>query len=150
LCRRFYGGGGGADRAGVISVSAILRSFVQYLGGRERGGLCNYCTSILNHCCVGAIILEGKTYDNWRQKNIPVDGPSYLVGRTDEKVLTMFCSGTNYRCLWTGPKEIHEFIYFDWLVFRQKFGLIPFSFPLEPQVHVLLYYVGFAICTNNR
>jgi hypothetical protein len=41
--------------------------------------------------------------------------------------------------------NIHEFIYFDWLVFRQKFGLIPFSFPLEPQVHALLYYVGFAI-----
>ncbi len=41
-----------------------------------------------------AIILEGKTirYDNWRQKNMPVDGPSYLVGRTDEKVLTMFWS----------------------------------------------------------
>jgi hypothetical protein len=40
--------------------------------------------------------LEGKTirYDNWRQKNMPVDGPSYLVGRTDERVrLTMFCSG---------------------------------------------------------
>ncbi len=52
------------------------------------------------------IILEGKTirYDNWRQKKMPVDGPSYLVGKTDEKVLTMFCSGTNYRCLWTGPE----------------------------------------------
>ena len=57
---------------------------------------------------MGAIILEGKTirYDNWRQKNMPVDGPSYLVGRTDKKVLTMFCSGTNYRCLWTGPKVL--------------------------------------------
>jgi hypothetical protein len=54
---------------------------------------------------VGAIILEGKTirYNNWRQENMPVDGPSYLVGRTDKKVLTMFCSGTNYQCLWTGP-----------------------------------------------
>jgi hypothetical protein len=61
LCRQFYGGGGGADRAGIISVSAILRSLVQYLGGRERGGLYNYCSSILNHFCVGAIILEGKT-----------------------------------------------------------------------------------------
>ncbi len=38
---------------------------------------------------MGAVILEGKTmrYDNWRPKNIPVDGPSYLVGRTDERVL---------------------------------------------------------------
>jgi hypothetical protein len=35
---------------------------------------------------------------------MPVDGPSYLVGRTDEKVLTMFWSSINYRCLWTGPK----------------------------------------------
>ncbi len=25
---------------------------------------------------------------------MPVDGPSYLVGRTDEIVLSMFCSGT--------------------------------------------------------
>jgi hypothetical protein len=57
LCRRFYGGSGGADQAGVISVSAILCSLVQYLGGRERGGLYNYCTSILNHFYVGAIIL---------------------------------------------------------------------------------------------
>jgi hypothetical protein len=36
---------------------------------------------------------------------MPVDGPSYLVGRTDKRVLTMFCSGTNYQCLWTGPKN---------------------------------------------
>jgi hypothetical protein len=43
-----------------------------------------------------AIILEGKTmrYNNWRPKNMPEDRPSYLVGRTDERVLTMFCSGT--------------------------------------------------------
>ncbi len=37
--------------------------------------------------------MEGKTiryYDNWRQKNMPVDGPSYLVGRTDEIVYTHF------------------------------------------------------------
>ena len=27
---------------------------------------------------------------------MPVDGPSYLVGRTDKKVLTMFLSSTNY------------------------------------------------------
>ncbi len=43
--------------------------------------------------------------NNWRQKNMPVDRPSYLVGRTDEKVLTMFWSSTNYRCLWTGPNQ---------------------------------------------
>ncbi len=24
---------------------------------------------------------------------MPMDGPSYLVGRADERVLTMFCSG---------------------------------------------------------
>jgi hypothetical protein len=36
---------------------------------------------------------------------MPVDGPSYLVGRTDERVLAMFCSGTNYQCLWTGPNR---------------------------------------------
>ncbi len=38
---------------------------------------------------------------------MPVDGPSYLVGRTDEKekVLNMFWSSTNYRCLWTGPEN---------------------------------------------
>ncbi len=35
---------------------------------------------------------------------MPVDGPSYLVGRTDKRVLTMFCSGTKNQCLWTGPK----------------------------------------------
>ena len=38
---------------------------------------------------------------------MPVDGPSYLVGRTDERVLTMFLSSTNYRCLWTGPKAVN-------------------------------------------
>jgi len=37
---------------------------------------------------------------------MPVDGPSYLVGRTDERVLTMFLSSTNYRCLWTGSKDL--------------------------------------------
>jgi hypothetical protein len=31
---------------------------------------------------------------------MPVDGPSYLVGRTDARVTSQ---GTNYRCLWTGP-----------------------------------------------
>ncbi len=39
---------------------------------------------------------------------MPVDGPSYLVGRTDERVLTMFCSGTNYQCLWTGPQGLQQ------------------------------------------
>ncbi len=34
---------------------------------------------------------------------MPVDGPSYLVGRTDKRVLTKFCSGTKNQCLWTGP-----------------------------------------------
>ncbi len=48
-------------------------------------------------------------------------------------------------CKYSVRLNIHEFIYFDWLVFRQKFELIPFSFPLELQVHALLYYVGFAI-----
>ena len=40
-------------------------------------------------------------------KNImPVDGPSYLVGRTDARVQTMFCEGTKNRCLWTLPKAV--------------------------------------------
>jgi hypothetical protein len=39
---------------------------------------------------------------------MPVDGPSYLVGRTVARVLTMFCQGTNYRCLWTGPKYLFK------------------------------------------
>ncbi len=30
---------------------------------------------------------------------MPVDGPSYFVGRTDKIVLTMFYSGTNYRTI---------------------------------------------------
>jgi hypothetical protein len=42
-----------------------------------------------------------------------VDGPSYLVGRTDEKVLTMFWSSTNYRCLWTGPDEGNGYFLFS-------------------------------------
>jgi len=46
---------------------------VQYLGGRKRGGLENYCTSIINHFRGGAIILEGKTVDDrccatWRRR----------------------------------------------------------------------------------
>ena len=44
------------------------------------------------------------TYDSWRPKIMPVDGPPYLVGRTDARVLTMmFCEGTKKRCLWTLP-----------------------------------------------
>ncbi len=35
-----------------------------------------------------------------------VDGPSYLVGRTDARVRTMFCQGTKHRCLWTGPMGV--------------------------------------------
>jgi len=42
-----------------------------------------------------------------RPKNMPVDGPSYLVRRTDGKRKIGY--GTyvlrNYRCLWTGPKQ---------------------------------------------
>jgi hypothetical protein len=34
---------------------------------------------------------------------MPVDGTSYLVGRTDERVLTMFCSGMRYsHFAWAG------------------------------------------------
>jgi hypothetical protein len=35
--------------------------------------------------------------------------------------------------------HIYEFIYFGRLVLRQIFLLIAFSFPVEPQVHALLY-----------
>ncbi len=38
---------------------------------------------------------------------MPVDGPSYLVGRTDARVLTIICQGTNYRCLWTLLYDIY-------------------------------------------
>jgi hypothetical protein len=33
------------------------------------------------------------TYDYRKPKNMPVDRPSYLVGRTDARVRTMFCQG---------------------------------------------------------
>ncbi len=54
---------------------------VQYLGGSERNGLHNYCTSILDHFCGGAIILDGKTVDdrghttsqNCRPTHLPYD-----------------------------------------------------------------------------
>ena len=35
---------------------------------------------------------------------MPVDGPSYLAGRTDERV-NYVLSSTNYRCMWTGPYD---------------------------------------------
>ncbi len=52
------------------------------------------------------------------------------------------CVSRNYS-VWL---PINEFIYFHRLVFRHnKFELISFSFHLEPPVHALLYYIGFAI-----
>ncbi len=41
---------------------------------------------------------------------MPVDGPSYLVGRTDKRVLTMFWSGTKNQCLWTGPESALQWV----------------------------------------
>jgi hypothetical protein len=50
--------------------------------------------------------LFSEVYDYRKPKNMPVDGPSNLVGRTDTRIQTMFCQGTKHRCLWTGPYNL--------------------------------------------
>jgi len=100
----------------------------------------NYCRSVTNHFRLDSDF-ERNFYQSSRyvrfleDKSMPVDGPSYLVGRTDARVRTMFCQGTNYQCLWTGPKN----------------QLLPYLFigPLRGQnfVHGLHLLIAFFVIT---